>query len=78
MIHKSTKCPLCGGGLTQGTTTFTADFGAGVLVVRHVPAETCEQCGEAWVGDAVAEKLEKLLNGAKTDSRQFEVVDMAA
>jgi YgiT-type zinc finger domain-containing protein len=78
MIEKAVTCPLCGGGLVQGTTTFTADFGAGVVVVRHVPADICDLCGEAWVGDAVAEKLEKLVNEAKTDSRQFEVVDMAA
>jgi len=78
MIQKSAKCPLCGGDLVQGATTFTADFGAGVVVVRHVPAETCDLCGEAWVGDVVAEKLEQLVSNAKADSRQFEVIDMAA
>lgn len=78
MIRKAAVCPLCGGGLAQGTTTFTADFGVGVVVVRHVPAETCDLCGEAWVSDPVAEKLEKLVHEAKADSRQFEVVDMAA
>jgi len=78
MIEKQATCPLCGGALVQGATTFTADFGAGVVVVRHVPAETCDLCGEAWVADSVAEKLEKLVHEAKADSRQFEVVDMAA
>ena len=76
-MTKSAICPLCGGALVKGTTTFTADYGTGV-VVRHVPAETCDLCGEAWVDDPVAEKLEGLVNDAKTDSRQFEVIDMAA
>ena len=77
-MTKSVICPLCGGELVKGTTTFTADYGAGVVVVRHVPAETCDLCGEAWVDDPVAEKLESLVNDAKADSRQFEVIDMAA
>jgi len=78
MTNAMVKCPLCGGAVVVGTTTFTADFGAGVVVVRHVPAQTCELCGEAWVSDAVAEKLEGWVDAAKSESRQFEVVDMAA
>lgn len=31
-------CPLCGGGKKPGTTTFTADLGFGVVVIRNVPA----------------------------------------
>ncbi len=53
-------CPLCGGQLGEGTTTFTADFGDGVVVVRHVPARVCSQCGEAWVDDTQAARLEAL------------------
>jgi YgiT-type zinc finger domain-containing protein len=40
------QCPLCGGTRTDGTTTFTAELGFGIVVVRHVPARVCVQCGE--------------------------------
>ncbi len=78
MSELGKTCALCGGTLVAGTTTFTVDFGAGVVVVRHAPAETCDQCGESWVDDATAAKLECLVVEAKAESRQFEVVDMAA
>jgi len=43
---KEAGCPLCGGKKKLGTTTFTADLGFGVVVVRNVPATVCSQCGE--------------------------------
>jgi len=30
----SSKCPLCGGTKKKGKTTFTADLGFGIVVVR--------------------------------------------
>jgi len=72
------KCPLCGGEIKNGTTTFTVDFETGVIVVRHVPAEVCTQCGEAWIADEIGAELEKTVDTSRKQSRQFEVIDMAA
>jgi YgiT-type zinc finger domain-containing protein len=72
------KCPLCAGWLGAGTTTFTADFANGIVVVRHVPARVCNQCGEAWVEDAQAARLEALVQQAKAAGKQVEVIDLAA
>ncbi|MFP4076877.1 MAG: type II toxin-antitoxin system MqsA family antitoxin, partial [Halochromatium sp.] len=44
-----------------GQTTFTAELGFGVVVVRHVPAFVCDQCGEEWIQDPVAAALEALV-----------------
>jgi YgiT-type zinc finger domain-containing protein len=72
------NCPLCAGQLRQGATTFTADFGAGVVVVRHVPARVCSQCGEAWIEDATAAQVERLVEQARTSGKEVEVIDLAA
>jgi YgiT-type zinc finger domain-containing protein len=69
---------LCRGELGEGTTTFTADFGRGLVVVRRVPAQVCKQCGEAWIPDDVAARLEALVHDAKAKGKQFEVIDLAA
>jgi YgiT-type zinc finger domain-containing protein len=69
---------LCRGELGEGTTTFTADFGHGLVVVRRVPAQVCNLCGEAWFPDDVDARLEALVLDAKTKGRQFEVIDLAA
>ena len=72
------NCPLCTGDLREGTTTFTADFGEGVVVVRHVSAQVCSQCGEAWIDDASAVQLEGLVEQARKKGTQVEVIDLAA
>jgi hypothetical protein len=49
-----------------------------LLIARNVPAVVCEQCGEAWITDESAQRLESLLNDAKAARRQLEIVDLAA
>jgi YgiT-type zinc finger domain-containing protein len=59
-------CPICGqGNLKAGTTTFAADADAAVVVVRNVPADVCDVCGEAFIDDTIAEELEGLVMEAK-------------
>jgi YgiT-type zinc finger domain-containing protein len=67
-------CPLCGGTKRPGSTTFTADLGFGVVVVRDVPATVCSQCGADWISDDVVSRLEGLLADAKVKRLQVEVM----
>lgn len=69
-------CPLCGGERVRGMTTFAADLGFGVVVVRKVTAQQCNQCGEAWVPPAVASRLEAIVDRAREDRHQVEVLDL--
>lgn len=75
MTELTTPCPLCGGKKEAGRTTFTAELGFGVVVVRNVPAEICTGCGEDWIGDEVAEKLESIVNQARATHTLVEVSD---
>lgn len=70
------RCPLCGGTKSQGTTTFTADLGVGVVVVRNVPATVCSQCGSDWIADNTAEQIETLVNEAGKKRCQVEVLSL--
>jgi len=72
------KCPLCGGSKSEGITTFTVDFGDGVVVVRNVPATVCSQCGADWINDAIALKLENIVNSAREKHNIVEVTSMSA
>jgi YgiT-type zinc finger domain-containing protein len=58
---KKNRCPVCGGKRKHGKTTFTAEFGTGVVVIRNVPATVCTQCGEDWIADDIAERLEGIV-----------------
>jgi YgiT-type zinc finger domain-containing protein len=68
------KCPLCGGTVEPGRTTFTADIGTGVVVVRGVPARVCSTCGESWLGDETARSLERTVEKARKEKHEVEVL----
>lgn len=71
-------CPMCGGRRIDGFTTFTAELGFGVLVVRHVPARVCAQCGEEWLDDSVAATLEDAVAQARARRSEVDVLDWRA
>ena len=49
------RCPICRQGETRpGTATLVLERDALTMVVRHVPAEVCENCGEEYVDAATA------------------------
>ena len=79
MTRSSTpsQCPLCGGDKRPGTTTFTADLGFGIVVVRQVPALVCAQCGADWISDDVAACIEALVEDAKKKRLEVEVTSLA-
>ncbi len=80
MINKTKpdKCPACGGTMIDGKTTFTVDYGEGVVVVRNVPATVCSQCGSDWIDDETAAKLETIVNEAKTKHNIVEITSIPA
>ena len=52
------KCIVCHQGQTRpGTTTVTFHRDGQTVVVNEVPAEVCENCGEAYVAEDVTEQL---------------------
>ncbi len=67
-------CPLCGGTKKPGKATFTAEIGDGVVVVRNVPADICDLCGEEWISTGAAKDLEAHVENARRKHLPVEVV----
>jgi len=71
------KCVVCKSGETRaGHTTVTLEREGAALVVRKVPAQVCENCGEAYVSAEVTRTLlqsarEALRAGVEVDIREF-------
>ena len=71
------KCVVCKRGETRpGFTTVTLERGGAALVIRKVPADVCENCGEAYVSAEVTRSLlasarETLRAGVELDIREF-------
>ncbi len=52
------KCVICKTGHTHpGTTTVTLQRERTVVVIRDVPADICEDCGEYYLDDAIARRV---------------------
>jgi YgiT-type zinc finger domain-containing protein len=77
MNAKNEQCPLCGGKRIPGESTFTAELGIGIVVVRRVRATVCAQCGEEWIDDATARRLEEVVNNARAGRREVEITAFA-
>ena len=72
------KCPICKNGETSpGVATVTLERGGLTLVVKAVPAQVCDKCGEEWIDDATARRLEQVVNEARAQHREVEVIAFA-
>ncbi len=60
--NNSKKCPLCGGGISDGTTATPFFIDERIIVVKDVPAEVCGDCGEAYMKSSVVDRVESLLD----------------
>jgi YgiT-type zinc finger domain-containing protein len=52
------KCLICKQGETRpDTTTVTLEVDESMMVFKHVPADVCEICGEAYVDEQMTTHL---------------------
>jgi len=71
------RCVICKQGETQtGTATVTLERNGMTLVIRHVPARICTNCGEEYVDEATTSQLlseaEKAIQaGGQVHIREF-------
>jgi len=71
------ECVICKKGETStGKTTVTLERGSTLLVVKGVPAQVCDNCGEEYVSESVTESLLQLAekssqSGVQVDVREF-------
>ncbi len=55
------RCDLCGGELRPGKTTLEFWRGQELIVIKDLPADVCEQCGEAYLSVETSERLDRFL-----------------
>lgn len=56
------KCGICKAETEEKSVTYTEDVDQGVIVIRHVPAHVCTECGNTWYSGTVTAQLEKLVD----------------
>ena len=73
-------CDVCGGVMTEDMVTYTIQLDDKLVVVEHVPAKVCGQCGERLYSPDTVEQLQNTVWGQREPSRvlQTPVFDFAA
>ena len=61
--------------VTNSITTHVVNYKGCLIIIKNVPCEECEQCGEKFYTDEVAIKLEQIVNAAKKLMQEISVLD---
>lgn len=69
------KCFFCKGELKDGTTTHVVTLENCVIIIKNVPCTRCDQCGETFFSDEVAERLEHIVKELQTAVTEIAVVN---
>jgi len=73
------KCTICKQGETlPGKTTVVLERGKTTVVIKDVPAEICENCGEYYLTEEMTAKVMEMAEGAVQHNAEIEVLRFAA
>ncbi len=72
-------CVLCRHGETRpGEVTVTLQRGGTTVILKGVPAEVCENCGEYYLSQIVSEQVLVRAEQAVTSGAEVEILRFAA
>lgn len=73
------KCVICRQGETRpGTATLVLERDGRTVIVKHVPAQVCENCGEEYVDETAAAATLDSAERAVRDGAEVVIRDYAA
>lgn len=72
------NCFMCKGNLVDKLTTFLADLGDCIVIVKNVPSQVCTQCGEVSYSNEVARKLAETINFLRHSPTEIAVINYDA
>lgn len=73
------NCPYCTSEMKKGKAVLTFQMSdAEIVVVHDVPALVCDQCGEEYVDNATAKKVEEKVEKALADGLKMGFIDFNA
>ena len=56
-------------------TTHVVNYKGCIIIIKNLPCDECEQCGEKYYSNEVAKHLESLVNASKQLMQEISVID---
>jgi len=73
------KCVICKSGETsEGYATVTLQRGKSTIIIKDVPAQVCENCGEYYLSENITAKVMALAENAFKQNAEVEILSFAA
>lgn len=73
------KCVICKQGETRaGEVTVTLQRGDTTIIIKNVPAEICENCGEYYLSEEVTDQVLSRAEEAVKSGAEVEILKFAA
>jgi len=73
------KCVICKYGQTNpGLVTVTLEREESIVIIKKVPAEVCDNCGEYYLSDDITEQVLQRAEKAIDNGAEVEIIRYAA
>jgi len=69
------KCFMCKGRCADKTATFMVDVGNCIIIVKNVPSQVCNQCGETSYSHDIAVQLERIVDSLRSSITEVAIVN---
>lgn len=69
------RCILCKADLIDGKVNHIVDLGERIIIIKNIPANVCNQCGEYYVDTQIALKLESIVEEVKRNKAEVFIVN---
>ena len=73
------NCTVCRNGVTKpGTATVTLQRGETTVILKEVPADVCEDCGEYYLSSEITAQVLERAEAAVRSGAEVEILRFAA
>lgn len=69
------NCIMCKSKLTAGVVNHIVDINGHIIIIKNVPANVCKQCGEYFVENDIAIKLEQIVEEAEKSKAEVTIIN---
>ena len=69
------KCFMCKGQIIDKTTTYMAEIENCIIIIKKVPSQVCNQCGEISYNHDTALRLEKMIIALRSSFSEITVAN---
>ena len=71
------ECVICKNGNTKkGKATVTLERNSTVVIIKEVPAQVCQNCGEYYLDEEMAKEVLKRAEQSVKNGSEIEIIKM--